>query len=217
MQALPKGLYAILDPDQCGGRDPLQYGKALLGAGVRLLQLRDKGYRAKRALELARALNAMCRRSGALLIVNDRLDVALLSDASGLHLGPGDLPVDAARKALGPEALIGRSTNSLEEALAAEQAGASYLAFGPLYETSSKTGSPLRERRELDLLRELCSRTSLPVYGIGGITEERAAQVAQAGAAGAAVIAALSKSGNLPVTVDRLGAPWRSLGEKPTG
>jgi len=209
MEALPKGLYAILDPDQCGGRDPLHYGKALLEAGVRLLQLRDKRYRAARALELARALNAMCRRSGALFIVNDRLDVALLSGAAGLHLGPDDLPVDAARRALGPEAIIGRSSNSIEEALAAERSGASYLAFGPLYETASKTGSPLRERRELGGLRELCRCTSLPVFGIGGITPERAGEVAEAGAAGAAVIASLARSGNLAESVDQLNAPWR--------
>lgn len=205
---VPAGLYAIVDPDQCGGRDPLAYADALLAAGVPILQLRDKAYRAGRTLPLARELARRCETAGALFIVNDRLDVAILSDAPALHLGPDDLPLEAARRALGPEVVIGRSTNQVDEALAAVQAGADYLAFGPLFETSSKTGSRMREQRGLDDLKALCARVSVPVFAVGGIDPQAVAGIAAAGAAGVAVIGALARAVDLPGAVAALSGPW---------
>ncbi|MEW6774671.1 MAG: thiamine phosphate synthase [Bdellovibrionota bacterium] len=203
---IPRGLYAILDPAQCGGREPVAYAKALLDAGVRLLQLRDKDYRAGRTLALARGIGALCQQRGALFVVNDRLDVALLSGAPALHLGPDDLPVAVARREY--SGILGRSTNSVNEAKEAVREGADYVAFGPLFETSSKTGSALREKRTLEDLSRLCREVSVPVFGIGGITLERAAGIAAAGAWGAAVIGALVRADDLATVCRAFSAPF---------
>lgn len=205
----PTGLYAILDPDQCGGREPLAYARALIEAGVSILQLRDKEYRAGRALELARDLVPLCAEAGVLFVVNDRIDVALLSGAPAVHLGPDDIPLELAAERLGPDVIVGRSTNQLEEALAAAEAGADYVAFGPMFPTDSKTHSRMRDQRSLDDLKAICEAVRCPVYAIGGITAENAPEIAAAGAAGIAVIGALAASEDLPATCAALAAPWR--------
>ncbi|MCB0218439.1 MAG: thiamine phosphate synthase [Chrysiogenetes bacterium] len=206
---LPPGLYAILDPDQCGGREPLAYARALIEAGASILQLRDKNYRAGRALELASALAPMCAEAGVLFVVNDRIDVALLSGAPAVHLGPDDIPLELAAERLGPGVLLGRSTNQLEEAVAAAEAGADYVAFGPMFPTDSKTHSRMRDRRSLEDLKAICQAVRCPVYAIGGITAANAPEIAAAGAAGIAVIGALAASKDLRATCAALSAPWR--------
>lgn len=205
---LPTGLYAIIDPDQCGGRDPVAYARALLEAGASIVQLRDKDYRAGRALALAKEIAPLCEAAGALFVVNDRIDVALLADAPAVHLGPDDVPLEIASARLGPRVLLGRSTNRLEEALAAAEAGADYVAFGPMFPTESKTRSRMRAQRSMEDLKALCDAAACPVYAIGGITAEHVTDIASAGAAGVAVIGALAASEDLGATCAALAAPW---------
>lgn len=209
----PTGLYAILDPDQCGGREPVAYARELIDAGAAILQLRDKDYRAGRALALARELAPLCAQAGVLFVVNDRIDVALLSAAEGsapaVHLGPDDIPLEIAAQRLGPGVILGRSTNDLDEALAAAEAGADYVAFGPMFPTESKTGSRMRAQRSLEQLAELCAHVRCPVYAIGGITPESAPDIAEAGAAGVAVIGALAAGEDLAGVAAALAAPWK--------
>src|SRR5207247_8422550 len=133
-------LYAIVDPLDTG-RDPAALAAALLAGGARLVQLRWKGASARELLAAARAIRPLARAAGALFLVNDRPDVARAAEADGVHLGQDDLPVPAARRVLGAGGRIGVSTHDLEQARAAEAAGADYIAVGPVYATATKPGA----------------------------------------------------------------------------
>ena len=162
--------------------------QALLG-GVRAIQLREKDLGGKALFSLAEKTTTLCARHGASLFINDRIDVALAVDADGVQLGSGSLPVDAARKLMGDKRVIGASTHSMKEALAAEEAGADFILFGPVYFTLSKTayGNP----QGLERLQEAVEKISLPVYAIGGIKPENVAAIKKTGARGIAAISAV--------------------------
>jgi thiamine-phosphate pyrophosphorylase len=187
---LPR-LYAIVDPLDTG-RDPVELGAALLAGGARLLQLRLKGVPSRGLLEAARALAPLARAAGALFIVNDRADVARAVGADGVHLGQEDLPVSAARRLLGPDRLIGVSTHDLEEARAAEAAGADYIGVGPVYATTSKA-NPLAPRG-LALVRAVRGAVGRPIVAIGGITPATVMEVIAAGADAVAMIGAIART-----------------------
>jgi thiamine-phosphate pyrophosphorylase len=165
----------------------------LLREGYRLLQVRDRGTPDGALLEeLDRAVE-MAVGHGSLLLVNDRPDLALLSGAGGAHLGEDDLPLDEARRLLGPASVLGRSSHDEASARDAEDAGADYVAFGPIYATGSKAdaGAPTG----LEALRRVRDAVRLPLVAIGGITLDRAAEVLDAGADSVAVIRDLEGSG----------------------
>lgn len=128
------------------------------------------------------------RRAGALLIINDHADIAVAVGADGVHLGQDDLPLADARKVVGERLLIGISTHTREQALAAEAGGAGYIGFGPVFPTATKDAGPLRG---IDGLREVRSAVRIPVLAIGGITAANAEAVVAAGADGVAVISAV--------------------------
>lgn len=183
-----RGLYAIVDPDRCAGRDPERIAVAILDGGCAALQLRGKKLGDAAFLALARRLRVRCRASGVPFFVNDRADVALLSNADGLHLGQHDLPVAEARRLL-PEAHIGVSTHDLAQARRAVEHGADLIGFGPIYATATKENpDPVVG---LDRLEEVCHGVAIPVIAIGGIDAIRAPDVARAGAAMAAAISAV--------------------------
>jgi len=184
---LPR-LYAIVDP-LATGRGPDALAAALLAGGARLLQLRLKDVGARELLAVATAIAPLARRYGALFLVNDRPDVARAAGADGVHLGQEDLPVAAARRVLGPGAIVGVSTHDLAEARAADAAGADYLGVGPIYATATKTGA--LPPRGPALVRALRAEIRRPLVAIGGITAETAPEVLAAGADSVAMIAAL--------------------------
>lgn len=192
-------LYLITDgsASAAGGADSLT-GKIrdALDGGVRLVQLREKSLDGGPLLRLACRLRALTDEYGAGLIINDRADVSLLSGADGVHLGVKGLdPVDA-RRFLdgrgGAGMLIGSSTHGVAEARRAEAAGADFITLGPVYHTESKAryGEPVGP----GVLREAASSAGLPVYAIGGMTEERVDEVISAGAYGIALISAVLAS-----------------------
>ena len=153
-----------------------------------MVQLREKDLPARALLDLAKRLRAVTTDK-ALLIVNDRVDVALLCDADGVQLGEDGLDVAAARELLGHDRLIGRSVHSIEGAVAAELEGADYLVLGTIFPTASHPGA---ETGGLDLVRAATNAVRIPVLGIGGITAGNAAAVMDAGASGIAVITAIT-------------------------
>jgi thiamine-phosphate pyrophosphorylase len=157
----------------------------LAQAGATLLQLRAKGLGTGAYTDLAADLVERLRNLGCKLIVNDRADVALAAAAAGVHVGDEDLPADAARALLGPDAIVGYSTHSLDD-VAKAPPHASYLGFGPVFESPTKAG--VRAPRGLALLSDACRASTLPVVAIGGVTLERAPAVWNAGAASCAVI-----------------------------
>jgi thiamine-phosphate pyrophosphorylase len=204
--ALPP-LYAIVDPLDTG-RTPQDLAAALLAGGARLLQLRLKDASSRDLLAAARAVRPLATAAGALLLVNDRPDVARAAAADGVHLGQDDLPVAAARTVLGPGILVGVSTHDVEQARRAAAAGADYLGVGPVFATASKRGA--LPPRGLDLVRAVRAAVSLPLVAIGGITPDTAAAVRAAGADAVAMIGALVRSPDVAAAVrdalERLGA-----------
>jgi thiamine-phosphate pyrophosphorylase len=183
----PSPLYAIADPCGRSDSDVVALGRALLAGGAQLVQLRWKDAPAGRLLEAASALRVATREAGAILVVNDRVDVALAVGADAVHLGQDDLPLGAARLLAGARLAIGVSTHDVRQAEAAAGQGADYVAFGPVYETATKaTGyTP----RGLELLAAVRAAVDIPLVAIGGI---RAANAAEPLAAGADAVAMIS-------------------------
>ena len=177
------GLYALV-----GGADPIAQAAEALDGGAGVLQLRVKEGGDAALLEVATRLVALAR-GRALVIVNDRADLAVLSGADGVHVGDDDLPVEAARRVAGPDLLVGRSTRTLAGGLAALAAGADHVGFGPVFATSTKQIA--EPPRGLAMLAEVARALPAPVVAIGGIGLATIGPVAAAGAAAAAVIGAL--------------------------
>lgn len=187
-----QGLYAIIDNSIRSDLSNIEIAKRVLAGGARILQLRGKGLSSKELLEQAREIRELTRKAGATFIVNDRADFALLSDADGAHLGQDDLPVSEARRILGRGKLIGISTHNIEQALKAEQEGADYIGFGPIFET--KTKADAEEAKGLPALMEIREKVEIPVVAIGGINLENLHEVMSAGTSGVAVISAIAKA-----------------------
>lgn len=165
--------------------------EALLAAGVRLFQYRDKRSSDQERFEAVGSLAELVHRQGGLLIVNDRVDLAIAAGADGAHLGQDDLPLEIGRALLGPDRILGASASYLHELAPAVAAGIDYLGFGAVYSTDTK---PDAELAGLDLLGQACAQVPVPVVGIGGITLERAPEVVARGAAGVAVVSALFRA-----------------------
>lgn len=182
-------LYLVTDRRQTGGRDLLWVLEQALEGGVKAVQLREKDLGGRDLFILAQKVKALCGRYQASLFVNDRIDVALGVDGDGVQLGVRSVPVAAARQLLGGEKLIGVSTHSTGEAQEAEQAGADFILFGPVYDTPSKAvyGKP----QGLSPLKEVVEKISLPVYAIGGIKAEKIAELKATGIKGVALISAV--------------------------
>ncbi len=183
-------LHVLTDREWSRGRDMLTVASAALDGGATVIQLRDKKASTRTLVEEGQALRVLTRERGALLIVNDRIDVTLAIDADGAHVGQDDdMPIALARKLLGPDRILGVSAGNLEEAHVAIAGGADYLGVGPIYATKTKAdaGEPIG----LSLLAELASHYSTPLIAIGGIQADNVAAVLQAGAQGIAVIRAI--------------------------
>jgi len=181
-------LCVILDREAAGGRSLPEILDAVIAGGCRLVQLREKAWPSGRLLPLAEALRDRCRRAGVTFIVNDRVDLAVVLDADGVHLGQDDLPPRAARLLLRPGMILGLSTHSVGQARAAQAEGAGYVAVGSMFVTRTK---PDFELVGPDLVRKLRPEVHVPLIGIGGITEQNVDAVIRAGADGVAVISAV--------------------------
>jgi thiamine-phosphate diphosphorylase len=159
-----------------------------LKAGARWIQLRDKEGSRHKVYEESISLRNITKDFQSVLIINDHPDIALAVNADGVHLGQDDLPAKEARKIMGKDALIGVSTHTVEQAIAAEGDSADYVGFGPVFHTSTKNaGSP----RGIDMLHEIKSRVHIPVVAIGGISPGNARSVFEAGADAVAVASAI--------------------------
>lgn len=193
------GLYVILDPSVRADRPLLDVLKASATAGAKIFQYRNKTASMKIAYAEALLLRKAAHELGVLFIINDRCDLALAVDADGVHLGQGDLPLDLARKVMGPDKLIGISTHSREQVTAATVGGPNYLGFGPIFTPGSKLDhDPVVGLQGLRAIRPL---TALPIFAIGGITADRTEEVIRAGADGVAVISAILKAPDISQAV----------------
>jgi thiamine-phosphate pyrophosphorylase len=204
-------LIVITDRGLAAPRDVMAIVHAALDAGAPAIQLRDKSATAADLLRQARTLLPRTRTAGALLIINDRLDVALAAGADGVHLGPDDLPVAAARHIAPPGFLVGCSTDDPGVALRAEADGADYIGCGAVFGTRTKAEVGT-ERIGVQRLDEVAAAVTIPVIGIGGITAGNVADVAASRAAGAAVVGAVMAAADPAAAVTALLGRWRGAG-----
>jgi len=188
-------LYIILDPSVCPDRPLLDVLTFAAEAGASLFQYRNKTASMKDAYVEALVLRRVAAQAGVIFIVNDRCDLALAVDADGVHLGQGDLPLDMARKVMGPDKLIGISTHNADQVIEASVGKPDYLGFGPIFKPGSKQDhDPLVGLEGLRAIRKL---TSLPVFAIGGIQIDQVQAAMHAGADGVAVISAILKAADI--------------------
>ncbi len=193
-QTALSGLYPIIDLEYLS----LSHGKAAHAAGIildagknriNILQLRAKGQSANEILKAAREIRSLKDSFDFFFIINDRIDIALMSNADGVHLGQEDIPLNEARKLLGDEKIIGLSTHNATEALEAKELGADYISFGPIFKTRTKKDA--HSPRGLDGLSKVTgtlNKDKLPIVAIGGITKESITEVLATGASMAALI-----------------------------
>jgi thiamine-phosphate pyrophosphorylase len=176
-------LYLITDT-KMAGLSHIQISRRAIDAGIRVIQLREKNLPKKDIYKAAVSIRDMAKRRKVIFIVNDHVDVALAVNADGVHLGQEDIPVEEARKIMGKGKLIGISTHSLEQAIRAQEAGADYIGFGPMFYTATKdAGNP----KGLKVLRQVRKVIDIPIVAIGGITWENVTEVLNSGADAAAV------------------------------
>lgn len=183
-------LYLVTD-DSRGDAHLLHTVRQALIGGVTTVQLRRKHDDGRQLVELGRAVRRMTAEHGSLYIVNDRVDIALLTDADGVHVGQSDLSCQDVRMLLGGHKIVGVSACTVAEAIAAEQDGADYLGIGAVFPTASKLDADMCH---LHGLAEVAKRVSIPIVGIGGIQQANAAAVIGAGAAGVAVVSAVMRA-----------------------
>jgi len=189
VNAVDFDLYLVTDRNQTGGRDLLWVLEQALDGGVKAIQLREKDLSGRDLFSLAEKVCKLCQAYNAALFINDRIDVALAVDAAGVQLSQTSLPVVTTRALLGPQKIIGVSTHSLQEAREAEQNGADFVLFGPVYFTASKAayGAP----QGLAALKTIVDNISLPLYAIGGIKPENIESTKKLGVRGVALISAI--------------------------
>ncbi len=183
-------MYAITDLKT---EDPeiLKTIERALKGGVDIIQLRSKALSDSALFEWGKKIRTLTNRMKKLFIVNDRIDLALALDADGVHLGQDDLPIEAARRVLRKNQLIGRSTHNLKQAVEAERQGADYIGFGPIFGTPTKPAYPPIGLSQID---QVMKRVRIPVVCIGGIDRSNLAQVVRSGARRVAVVRAIFAS-----------------------
>jgi thiamine-phosphate pyrophosphorylase len=182
-------LYLITDRKQVPGGDLCAAVEEALRGGVRAVQLREKDLSGRELYELACRLRACTSHYGAKLLLNDRLDIALAAGADGVHLGESSLPLPQVRKIAGEQLLVGVSCHNRETAHAAEENGADFITFSPIYYTPSK--APYGEPVGTERLAEVCRLLRIPVFALGGITQQKVSAVLGCGAHGIALISAI--------------------------
>jgi thiamine-phosphate pyrophosphorylase len=182
------GLHVIIDTQALKGRSHIEIAGQIIRGGAKTLQLRDKLTSKKGLLPIALELKTLCAEHNVLFIVNDYLDLALAAGADGLHLGQDDLPIKVARKLIPIDKILGCSTTTVDQAIAAESAGADYIAVGSIYPTPSKETAVIVG---LERLRQVRQVVDLPIVAIGGITKDNTAEAITAGANSVAVISAI--------------------------
>jgi thiamine-phosphate pyrophosphorylase len=193
---MPYDLYVITDELLAGGLPHAEIAMRAVAGGADVIQLRDKTLCCRDLARVGHKILAVTRPAGALFIVNDRLDVALACGADGLHLGQDDISIDVARQLAPPGFVIGVSVGNADAALAAESAGADYVALSPTFDTCSKADAG--PGHGLNRLRSIRNAVRIPVIAIGGIHSGNVREVIHAGADGVAVISAVVSAPDIP-------------------
>ncbi len=209
MQVLIPIIYPIIDSSLVTLDNIGKTAEAIIDGGAKILQLRAKSLSSKEFLETARIIRKITKDKGTVFIVNDRVDIALLTDADGVHLGQGDLPVKEARRLLGNNKIIGYSTHNLREALEAVRLPVDYISFGPIFPT--KTKEDVQTPKGLKLLSEVRKAVEIPIVAIGGITETNMVHVLKEGVEGVAMISEILTVKDISQKINRVIATAKKI------
>ena len=191
MKKFDTSLYFITDSTGFTEEEFLRRTEAALQGGVTLLQIREKETTTREYLSLARKVHELTRKYNVPLIIDDRIDIAMAIDAEGVHLGKSDMPIDLARKILGPDKIIGATAKTVPQALEAWQQGADYLGVGAIYPTTTKVKTVLTST---DTLRDICNAVPIPANAIGGLNQDNIDVLAGIPIAGICVVSAIMKA-----------------------
>jgi thiamine-phosphate pyrophosphorylase len=188
-------LYLVMDMQSYEGRTAEEIAREAIAGGVTMIQWREKSQPLRDVLDVSRRVRALCRELGIPFVVNDRVDIALLLDADGVHVGQDDLPAPEVRRLIGQDRFVGVSAGSWDEARWALEQEADYLGVGPIYGTPTKPDAG--DAIGFELLGRLKAECpGIPRIGIGGINRTNAGLVTGAGADGIAVVSAITRSSN---------------------
>ena len=193
-------LYVIVDSDILKNKNILKIAEGALRGGADIIQLRDKSSSDRSFLQCANEIKKLAKKYKRLFLINDRVDIAHVADADGVHIGQDDLPIEEARKILGAK-IIGVSTHNLKEAKTAEEKGADYIGIGPVFKSKTKKGlTPIG----LSILRRMSKPMKIPFFAIGGISLDNIPKVKKAGVGRVAVVSSAIKTKNVYLSVRRL-------------
>lgn len=212
LQSKDMRLYAVTDRAWAADSDALlRQVESAIDGGATIVQLREKHLDEASFLAEAEAFVALCHRKGVISIINDNVDIAAKTGADGVHVGQSDLAAGRVRELLGPDKLIGVSAHTVEEALAAQAAGADYLGTGAAFVTGTKTDAkPISK----DTIRAICAAVDIPVVAIGGITRENIRELSGCGLDGVAVVSALFAQRDVARSARELKALADEIAEK---
>jgi thiamine-phosphate pyrophosphorylase len=201
-RTLPTGIYALTSELHSQGRSNIEVACEILAAGVPILQYREKVKKVKEMYEECLVLRAMTKQYGALFIINDYLDLAMAVGSDGVHIGQDDLPLAKVRDIVGPDLMIGVSTHSPTQALAAVNDGADYIGVGPIFKTNTKIDvcNPVG----LDYLDYVVKNLDIPFVAIGGIKEHNLSEVIKSGARTVALVTEIVGNSDIKSKIERL-------------
>ena len=197
-------LYLITDSNLLKGRDFYYCIEQALKGGVTMLQLREKDESGKEFLEKAIKLRYLTRKYNVKLIINDRVDVAMLCDADGVHVGQSDIPANKVRELIGDNKILGVSARSVEEAIKAKEDGADYLGVGAMFTTITKLDAKIVSK---EILKEIKSKVNLPIVAIGGLTLNNIQCIKKYNIDGYAIISAILSANDIKLECEK----WREV------
>ena len=201
-------LYAVTDRSWLNGRTLAECVDAALAGGATFVQLREKHASRLEMERLAHELIPLCRAAGVPFVVDDDVEVALAVGADGVHVGQDDAACAETRRVLGAQAIVGVSVQTVEQALAAQADGATYLGVGALFGTPTKPDAQLVS---LETLRDICAAVDIPVVAIGGLNESTVKALAGSGVCGAAVVSAIFAADDIQAAARNLAATMRRV------
>lgn len=201
-------LYAVTDSRWTGKQTLYQQIEEALKGGATFIQLREKDLDEESFLKEAKEIKELCRKKGVPFVINDNVEIALQTDADGVHVGQKDMEALDVRAKLGPDKIIGVSAQTVEQAVLAEKHGADYLGVGSVFTTGTKLDAG---HVSYDTLKEICSAVSIPVIAIGGITKENLGQLAGSGVCGVAVVSAIFAQDNIEEAARKLRTEAESM------
>lgn len=208
MKTLDTTLYLVTDSTGLTEQEFLSRTEQALQGGVTLLQIREKERSTREYIHLAAQVHELAKRYNVPLLVDDRVDVALAVDAEGVHVGQTDMPVDMARRLLGPDKIVGATAKTVPQALEAWQQGADYLGVGAIYPTTTKVVTVITST---ETLADICAAVPIPVNAIGGLNRDNLGVLKGTGIRGICVVSAIMKAADPKAAAQQLREAFRGL------